>query len=120
MFDVKFDCRSKYVMRLYYVAGWEGTSSYYECNEHNSDFEISGEEKRSKMGTLKKAAKNASSRIRHSLKKKSRKKNNHELSISIEDVRDPEEVNSVNNFRQILVAEEFLPPQFDDYFTMLR
>ncbi|XP_023767185.2 phosphatidylinositol/phosphatidylcholine transfer protein SFH6 isoform X1 [Lactuca sativa] len=99
---------------------WEGTSSYYECNEHNSDFEISGEEKRSKMGTLKKAAKNASSRIRHSLKKKSRKKNNHELSISIEDVRDPEEVNSVNNFRQILVAEEFLPPQFDDYFTMLR
>lgn len=93
--------------------GWEGTSSYYECNEHNSDFEISGEEKKTKIGTLKKAA----SRIRRSLKKKSRRKNN---TIPIEDICDPEEVIAVNNFRQVLIADDLLPENFDDYYTMLR
>ncbi|KAL4559419.1 hypothetical protein LXL04_031557 [Taraxacum kok-saghyz] len=99
---------------------WEGTSSYYESTEQNSDFEISGEEKTSKIRTLKKAAKNASSKIRHSLNKKSNKKNNTQLSIPIKDVRDPTEINSVNSFRQILVADELLPEKFDDYFTILR
>nr|GEX21320.1 phosphatidylinositol/phosphatidylcholine transfer protein SFH6-like isoform X2 [Tanacetum cinerariifolium] len=94
-------------------AVWEGTSSYYECNELNSDFEASGEEKKSKIGTLK----NAASRIRRSLRKKNRKGNS---AISIEEVRDPEEVNAVNNFRQVLLAEEMLPEKFDDYFTILR
>ncbi|XP_024972310.1 phosphatidylinositol/phosphatidylcholine transfer protein SFH6-like isoform X3 [Cynara cardunculus var. scolymus] len=99
---------------------WEGTSTYYECNEQNSDFEVSGEEKRSKIGTLKKAAKNASSKIQHSLRKRSRKKNNNQVSIPIEDVRDPEEVNAVASFRRMLVADELLPAKLDDYFTLLR
>ncbi|KVH98425.1 CRAL-TRIO domain-containing protein [Cynara cardunculus var. scolymus] len=101
-------------------ADWEGTSTYYECNEQNSDFEVSGEEKRSKIGTLKKAAKNASSKIQHSLRKRSRKKNNNQVSIPIEDVRDPEEVNAVASFRRMLVADELLPAKLDDYFTLLR
>ncbi|GJX41285.1 hypothetical protein Tco_0256275 [Tanacetum coccineum] len=66
-------------------ASWEGASSYYECNKLNSDFEVSGEEKKSKMGTLK----NTASRIRRPLRKKNRKRNS---AISIEEVRDPEEV----------------------------
>ena len=72
------------------------------------------------MGTLKKAAKNASSKIRHSLRKRSRKKNNNQVSIPIEDVRDPEEVNAVHNFQRVLVADELLPAKLDDYFTLLR
>ncbi|XP_071685522.1 phosphatidylinositol/phosphatidylcholine transfer protein SFH8-like isoform X2 [Rutidosis leptorrhynchoides] len=91
----------------------EGTSSYYECNEHNSDFEVSGEEKKCRMGTLKKAA----SRLRRSLKKKSRRKNN---TIPIDDIRDPEEVIAVDNFRQVLLANDLLPEKFDDYYTLLR
>ncbi|XP_024972308.1 phosphatidylinositol/phosphatidylcholine transfer protein SFH6-like isoform X1 [Cynara cardunculus var. scolymus] len=102
------------------IQDWEGTSTYYECNEQNSDFEVSGEEKRSKIGTLKKAAKNASSKIQHSLRKRSRKKNNNQVSIPIEDVRDPEEVNAVASFRRMLVADELLPAKLDDYFTLLR
>lgn len=65
-------------------------------------------------------AKNASSRIKGSLTKKSKKKSNNQVPIPIEDVRDPEEVNAVGKFRQVLLADELLPEKFDDYFTILR
>lgn len=71
------------------------------------------------MGTLKKAAKNASSRIQ-SLRKKTRKKNSEQGLIPIENVQDPEEVNEVKKFRQVLVADDLLPQKFDDYYTLLR
>ena len=72
------------------------------------------ERRRTKIGALKKKAINASTKFRHSLKKKPRRKH------VIKDVRDVEEQASVDNFRQALIAEDPLPPRHDDYHVMLR
>ncbi|KAJ0618382.1 putative CRAL/TRIO domain, CRAL-TRIO lipid binding domain superfamily [Helianthus annuus] len=68
------------------------------------------------MGTLKKAA----NRLQSSLRIKSRNKNSNHMFIPIENVPDPEEVNAVEKFRQVLEEEDLLPQKHDDYFTLLR
>ncbi|KAE8662881.1 Phosphatidylinositol/phosphatidylcholine transfer protein SFH12 [Hibiscus syriacus] len=42
------------------------------------------------------------------------------MSIEIDDERSPEEVESVDAFRQALLSEDKLPARHDDYHTMLR
>ncbi|KAJ4834419.1 Phosphatidylinositol/phosphatidylcholine transfer protein sfh8 [Turnera subulata] len=101
---------------------FEGFSGSDERRERKSDFENSEDERRTRIGSLKKKALNASSKFKHSLKKKSgrRKSDGRVSSVSIEDVRDVEELQAVDAFRQALIMDEMLPEKHDDYHMMLR
>lgn len=102
-------------------AGFEGFSSHDDRKERKSDFENSEDERRTRIGNLKKKAINASTKFKHSLRKKGRRKNYGQVSsVSIEDVRDIEELKAVDVFRQSLIADDLLPRKHDDYHMMLR
>ncbi|KAG8070526.1 hypothetical protein GUJ93_ZPchr0006g45013 [Zizania palustris] len=86
--------------------------------KRKSNVEHSEDDKKARIMSMKKKAMSASQKLRHSMKKGRR--SSKVMSISIEDERDPEEVQAVEAFRQLLVLEELLPSQHDDYHMMLR
>ncbi|GAV84581.1 CRAL_TRIO domain-containing protein/CRAL_TRIO_N domain-containing protein [Cephalotus follicularis] len=98
---------------------FEGFSSNDERRERKSDFENSEDDKKIRIGNLKKKAIQASSKLKPSFKKKNRRKIVTRV-ISIEDVRDVEELRLVDAFRQALIVDDLLPARHDDYHMMLR
>ncbi|XP_058213257.1 phosphatidylinositol/phosphatidylcholine transfer protein SFH3-like isoform X1 [Rhododendron vialii] len=84
-----------------------------------SDMENSEDEKKTRLGSLKKKAIHASTMFRNSLTKKGRR-NSRVMSAAFEDEHDAEELKAVDAFRQALVLEELLPAKYDDYHMMLR
>ncbi|KAF8727432.1 hypothetical protein HU200_019038 [Digitaria exilis] len=99
-------------------AGFEGFVHNDERKESKSDADNSEGDKKTKIGSFKKKAINAGNKFRHSLRRRSKKKN--ELKDSIRDVRDVKELQDVETFRKCLIDEDLLPQQHDDYHMMLR
>ncbi|KAH1065750.1 hypothetical protein J1N35_030737 [Gossypium stocksii] len=98
---------------------FEGIVCNDERKDRKSDFEVSEDDRRTRIGNLKKKAIKASSKFKRSLKKKSSRRKSG-LSVSIKDFRDIEELQTVDAFRQALIAEQLLPARNDDYHMLLR
>ncbi|XP_073024024.1 phosphatidylinositol/phosphatidylcholine transfer protein SFH3-like [Primulina eburnea] len=83
------------------------------------DVENLEDERKKRLGSLKKKAINASTKFRNSLTKKGRR-NSRIMSVVFEDEHDAEEVQVVDALRQVLILEELLPSKHDDYHMLLR
>ncbi|CAO1947824.1 unnamed protein product [Urochloa humidicola] len=98
---------------------YDGNARSDEKRECNSDEEDSEGERKVKRGSFKKRAITAGHKFRHSLRRKSRTRSgNH--AVSIEDIRDVQELETVERFRRCLLEEGLLPERHDGYHTMLR
>lgn len=84
-----------------------------------SEMENLGDDKKTRIESLKQKAINASNKFRNSLTRKGRRSSK-VMSIEIEDVHDAEEVKVVDAFREVILSEELLPPAHDDYHMLLR
>lgn len=80
--------------------------------------DLDADDRQTRLGSLKKAAINASNKFRHSFK--SRRRSSRVMSVVLDDEHDAEEVKAVDAFRQALILEELLPAKHDDYHVMLR
>ncbi|XP_020203312.1 phosphatidylinositol/phosphatidylcholine transfer protein SFH3 isoform X2 [Cajanus cajan] len=83
------------------------------------ELECSDDEKKKRVGSFKKVAISASSKLKNSLSKRGRR-HSRVMSLSIADDIDVEELQAVDAFRQALILEELLPSKHDDHHMMLR
>jgi hypothetical protein len=113
-------------LKLYFekmpFLGADGSSNNEEkVKERRYVIENPEDEKRTGIRSFKKKALSASSRLRHSLRRRdSRRRSASRVSLSIEDIRDVEEVQLVDALRQALILDELLPAKHDDYHMLLR
>ncbi|CAO1945670.1 unnamed protein product [Urochloa humidicola] len=98
---------------------YEGNARSDEKRECNSDEDDSEGERKVKRGSFKKRAITAGHKFRHSLRRKGRTRSGNHV-VSIEDIRDVRELETVERFRRCLLDEGLLPERHDDYHTMLR
>ncbi|XP_073003694.1 phosphatidylinositol/phosphatidylcholine transfer protein SFH13-like [Typha latifolia] len=99
----------------------EGMVAYDERKDATYMEDSEDEKRRLSIGSLKKKALNASSKLTHSLKKRGKRKVDYMTSFaSIEDVRDEEEERAVYTFQQELISRNLLPDKHNDYHTLLR
>uniref|UniRef100_A0A803Q9U3 CRAL-TRIO domain-containing protein n=1 Tax=Cannabis sativa TaxID=3483 RepID=A0A803Q9U3_CANSA len=77
------------------------------------------DEKKTRLGSLKKKAINASTKFRNSLTKRGRR-NSRVMSVTFDDDIDADELLAVDAFRQALILDELLPSKHDDHHMMLR
>ncbi|XP_062218738.1 phosphatidylinositol/phosphatidylcholine transfer protein SFH6-like isoform X2 [Phragmites australis] len=98
---------------------FEGYAHSDEKKECKSDEDNSDGEMKAKRASFKKRAISAGNKFRHSLRRKSKTKSDNHV-VSIEDIRDVQELETVERFRQCLVNEGLLPERHDDYHMMLR
>ncbi|KAM0911215.1 hypothetical protein ACQ4PT_013604 [Festuca glaucescens] len=99
-------------------ADFEGFPHDDEREEIKSDEDNSEGDKKAKKGSFKKRAISAGNNFRHSLTRKSKKKSGN--LVSIQDVRDVQELETVERFRRCLLDGGLLPERHDDYHMMLR
>ncbi|XP_031744708.1 phosphatidylinositol/phosphatidylcholine transfer protein SFH9 isoform X2 [Cucumis sativus] len=96
----------------------------FEDDERPRVFEPESSEddrRRTRSKSLRKRAITASAKFSNTLRKQSsRVADCRFATISVHEVRDAGEEDSVNKFRQVLIARDLLPPRHDDYHTMLR
>lgn len=78
------------------------------------------DERKTRLGSIKKAAINASTKFRNSLTKRGRRNSRVMSVVILEDEHDAEELKAVDALRQALILEELLPAKHDDYHLMLR
>lgn len=97
---------------------FEGVAHDDGKEEIKSDEDNSEGDKKTKKGSFKKRAISAGNNLRHSLKRKSKKKSDN--LVAIEDVRDAQELETVERFRRCLLDGGLLPERHDDYHMMLR
>lgn len=76
------------------------------------------DERKNRLGSLKKVALSASNKFRESLSRKGRR-SSRVMSV-VEDEHDAEEIQAVDAFRQALILEELLPAKHDDFHMLLR
>uniref|UniRef100_A0ACD5VK33 Uncharacterized protein n=1 Tax=Avena sativa TaxID=4498 RepID=A0ACD5VK33_AVESA len=100
------------------IGNFEGSAHDDEKEESKSGEDNSEGEKKTKKGSFKKRAISAGNKFRHSLGRKGKVKSDN--LVSIEDVRDVQELETVERFRRCLLDGGLLPERHDNYHMMLR
>lgn len=103
--------RTEQILQLLFEA--LDPSTHYEGD-------TSDDERKTRIGSLRKKAISASTKFRHSMTRKGRRSSRVMSIESLDDFLNVEELQAVDAFRQALILEDLLPARHDDYHMILR